>query len=64
MEPKDDLCDVIRNESATVLASYGDDYYKGSPAVTVSKFGKGDAFYIGTDVNPRFLEQFLDNQLH
>ena len=52
------ICDVIRIESAEVLASYDKDYYRDSPAITVNEFGNGKAYYVGTDVDPDFLEQF------
>ncbi|MGI5869118.1 MAG: beta-galactosidase [Kiritimatiellia bacterium] len=40
------VCDVIRAETAQVVATYGRDFYAGEPAVTVNRFGKGEAWYI------------------
>ena len=40
--------DVIHLQTAEPLASYEQDYYAGSPAVTHNKYGKGSAFYLGT----------------
>lgn len=40
--------DVIHLQTAEPLASYEQDYYAGSPAVTHNKYGKGSAFYVGT----------------
>jgi beta-galactosidase len=50
-----DTCSVIHAESAEVLAVYADDYFAGSPALTVNKYGKGKAYYI-------FLMNFNDRQ--
>ncbi len=41
-----DFCEVIRPQGATTLATYCDEYYKGTPAVTENSFGKGKAYYI------------------
>lgn len=40
--------DVIHLQTAESLANYEQDYYAGSPAITHNKFGKGNAFYVGT----------------
>ena len=42
------LCDRIRSEGADVLATYGSDFYAGEPAVTVNRFGEGQAYYLAT----------------
>lgn len=52
------FCDVIHAETATVLAKYGSEFYKGSPAVTVNKFGNGKAYYIASRNEPRFHTAF------
>lgn len=44
-----EVCDLIRAETAEVLAEYGGDFYAGTPAVTVNRFGKGRAFYIAAE---------------
>ena len=41
-------CDVLKVGSADVVARYTDDYYAGTPAVTVNRFGKGQAVYVAT----------------
>lgn len=53
------ICDVIRNENAGVYARYGQDFYKGVPAVTVNRYGKGEAWYVGTDPNRIFLKELM-----
>jgi len=45
------ICDLIHLEGAEALASYGQDFYKGRPALTVNTFGKGRAYYLATQVN-------------
>jgi beta-galactosidase len=49
------LCEVVRLEGAEVVATFGDDFYAGSPAVT----RHGNAYYIATDPSDAFLDVFL-----
>ncbi|MDD7015283.1 MAG: beta-galactosidase [Treponema sp.] len=42
------LCDVIHAEGAEVIATYGSDFYKGTPVITKNSFGKGKAWYVGS----------------
>ena len=35
-------------DTAEILARYDSDFYAGSPAITVNKYGSGHAYYIGT----------------
>lgn len=44
-------CDILKTDSAEILASYGDCYYAGQSAITRNHFGKGRAYYIGTVCN-------------
>lgn len=54
------LCDIIHPEGgAQVLASYGEDFYKGTPCVTVHNYGEGKAYYIGTLPEQAFLEELM-----
>ncbi len=54
----EDFCDLIHTESAQVLAVYGDDFYQGRPALTVNRFGKGDAYYMAARTGEEFLDDF------
>jgi len=45
------LCDRIHAEGATVLATYGSDFYAGEPAVTVNAYGAGKAYYVATAID-------------
>jgi beta-galactosidase len=40
-----DLCALIHEESAEVLATYQTDFYAGRPALTVNRYGAGSAYY-------------------
>jgi len=40
------LCDILHAETAEVLAVYDADFQAGSPALTVNRFGKGQAYFI------------------
>jgi beta-galactosidase len=52
-------CDIVRNEGAQVLATYGDQFYAGTPALTENSFGKGRAFYIASRNDASFHEDLL-----
>jgi beta-galactosidase len=52
------LCEIIHAETAGVVATFGEEFYAGWPAVTENEFGEGHAFYIGTDPEPEFLLHF------
>lgn len=53
------LFDLIHSEGAEVVAEYGDDFYKGMPAVTKNKFGAGEAWYIASSPDSKFLQDFM-----
>ncbi|RXS90457.1 beta-galactosidase [Geobacillus sp. PK12] len=53
------LFDLIHSEGAEVIAEYGEDFYKGMPAVTRNKFYHGEAWYIATSPEDQFLEELL-----
>lgn len=55
------LCDLIHAEGAETLAVYGDDFYKGRPALTVNRFGKGKAYYVASSPEASFLKSLLAN---
>jgi beta-galactosidase len=43
-----ELFDIVRLESAVTLAEFRDDFYAGSPAVTLNRFGAGRAMYVAS----------------
>ncbi len=52
------LCALIHCTEATALATYGADFYAGTPVVTRNRFGTGQAYYLGSAGEPRFLDNF------
>jgi len=40
--------DVVSLSGATAIASYGEDYFAGSAAITANRYGTGTAYYVGT----------------
>ena len=50
------LCEIIHADSAEVLATYGSDFYAGTPALTRNRFGRGQAYYIASDPADGFLD--------
>lgn len=53
--------ELVRPETADVLATYGDDFYAGYPALTVNRFGDGRAYYVPSRNDDRFQDDFLGN---
>jgi beta-galactosidase len=41
-----ELFDIVRLEGAEEMAEFGDDFYAGSPAIAVNRFGGGTAVYV------------------
>ncbi|MDQ2998761.1 MAG: beta-galactosidase trimerization domain-containing protein [Chloroflexota bacterium] len=57
------LCDIIHSEGAHVYATYGSDFYAGTPAVTEHHYGNGWAYYLASDPEERFLDAFYKRLL-
>jgi beta-galactosidase len=51
-------CDLIHAEGARVLATYGEDFYAGRPALTVNLFGRGQGYYMAAFAEQGFLDDF------
>ncbi len=58
-----DYCELIHAEGAEVLATYGEDFYKGMPAVTVNCYGKGKAYYMAFRGEDDFTDAITDRLL-
>lgn len=52
------LCAIIHSEGAGILATYGDDFYAGTPVVTRNSYGSGQAYYLASEAESRFLDDF------
>jgi len=52
-------CDIIKPITAEIRAHYGSGFYKGKPAITCNKYGKGKVFYVGCDLHPMTLTKLL-----
>lgn len=53
-----DTCSVIHPRGATVVATFTDQYFAGSPALTVNPHGRGKAYYIAARMQGDFLAAF------
>jgi len=51
--------DIITLQGARSLAEYETDFYAGTPAVVVNKYGLGHAYYVGTVAEAAFYRDFL-----
>jgi len=49
------VCDLLQLEGAEVCAVYGADFYKGMPCLTRNTVGKGQAWYVASSPERRFL---------
>jgi beta-galactosidase len=53
------LCALMHTETAETLAVYGQDFYADRPALTRNRFGKGQAWYIGSDPESALVDALL-----
>lgn len=53
------LCDILHTRGAQALAAYEKEFYAGSPALTLNRYGKGLAYYAATRGNEEFYRDFL-----
>lgn len=54
-----DYCELIQVQDAQVLAEYTEDFYKGTPAVTVKENGEGKAYYVAARAEDDCMEHIL-----
>lgn len=50
--------EVLRPEGAEVIARYGAGWLSGTPCITRNRHGRGQAWYLGSDVDGTFLDRF------
>lgn len=56
--PVKQYADIVHLQGAEALAVYEEDFYAGSPAVTVNQFGRGQAYYLAARYDDDFLADF------
>jgi beta-galactosidase len=56
-------CDIITPSTANPLAWYTQDYYRDTPAITVNAYGKGMAYYVGTELGAGIMDAFIGHAL-
>ncbi|MDO5422920.1 MAG: beta-galactosidase [Eubacteriales bacterium] len=52
-----DFAEILKVQDAEVLASYGEDFYAGTPVVTRRKEGQGTAWYVGARISQEGMEK-------
>jgi len=57
-------CDQLRLAGAKPLAKYGDGPFKGTPAATINRVGKGTVLYVGFQGDPAFYGILAKYLLH
>jgi len=60
----EEICDLIHLETASSLATYTQDFYAHSPALTVNSYGKGNAYYIAFRNKEDFQTDFYNDLIH
>ncbi len=53
-------CDIINARKTEVLASYSSDYYDQTPCITRNRYGKGQVYYVGCDMDAAAQIRFTD----
>lgn len=53
------LFDIINLEGATALGTYSSDFYKDRPAFTLNKYGDGEAYYIASNPETKFVDDLV-----
>ena len=54
---------IIETTTASVLATYNEDFYKGTPALTVNHYGQGLSYFIASENDESFLLDFYKDIL-
>ncbi len=53
------LCDVIHLTTAQAAAVYGNDFYEGTPVLTKNVYGRGTAYYLGSEPEEGFVKELI-----
>lgn len=51
--------DILEVDTTETVAEYKDEYYAGTPAITVNNYGKGQVWYIGCDLEESVLKKLV-----
>lgn len=51
-----DFCDIIKPQEATVIGTYTNDFYAGTPAITKNSYENGMAYYVGARIDDKGME--------
>ena len=54
-----DYAEILRADGAKVLASYMQDFYKGTPVITAKDYGKGTAYYVAARIEDRKMQEIF-----
>lgn len=54
---------ILELEAAESLATYDQDFYQGTPAVTKHAYGKGESYFIGARLEDSFQDDFYHRLL-
>ncbi len=52
-------CDIIELKGANQIAEYSTGFYRQTPAITENPYGKGTAWYIGTEPGEELMEDIM-----
>lgn len=55
------FCELVHAEGAEVLATYGSEFYAGTPAITANHYGKGKAYTLCFQGGADFLGDFYQH---
>lgn len=61
--PVEHVCDLLQATGAKVLGTYQTDFYAGQPAVTVNRYGKGEAWYVAFRSNDNLADDVCSHLL-
>ena len=53
------LCALIHAKGAKVLANFDSDFFKGYPALTQNSYGKGEAYYVASRLDEKFIAKLV-----
>ena len=56
-------CALVEPTTAETVGCYGGDFYEGTPALTVNRYGAGQAWYLASDPEDCFLEELYGKLL-